>query len=169
MNKRFLIFILLVAALAILLAACSSGGGDPAKTVEQYLQAKVEGDEKVIRQLLCSEKEADAFQEINEFEQIITPEMLQVIINIIAAISENKGEYISQTEILQVRDKGKVSRGTGRIFRSEQECWGEVEANNKAQATLDSKRERQLFPKNWTASRPDAPNDFHHRFHQDFV
>jgi len=70
MNKRFLILILLIVSLAILLAACSNGGGDAAKTVEQYLQAKVAGNEKVIRQLLCSEKEADAFQEINAFTSV---------------------------------------------------------------------------------------------------
>ncbi len=70
MNKRFPPLFLLIASLAILLAACSSGGGDPAKTVETYLQAKVEGNEKVIRQLLCSEKEADAFQEINAFTSV---------------------------------------------------------------------------------------------------
>ncbi len=70
MNKRILFLILLMAALAVLLSACSNDGGDPAKTVEQYLQAKVEGNEKAIRQLLCSEKEADAFQEINAFTSV---------------------------------------------------------------------------------------------------
>ncbi len=70
MNKRILFLILMMATLAVLLSACSNGGGDPAKTVEQYLQAKVEGNEKAIRQLLCSEKEADAFQEINAFTSV---------------------------------------------------------------------------------------------------
>ena len=70
MNKRILFLILLMAALTVLLSACSNDGGDPAKTVEQYLQAKVEGNEKAIRQLLCSEKEADAFQEINAFTSV---------------------------------------------------------------------------------------------------
>jgi len=69
MNKRLLL-LLLMALLAIAITACSNGGGDPAKTVEQYLQAKVAGNEKVIRSLLCSEKEADAFQEINAFTSV---------------------------------------------------------------------------------------------------
>lgn len=70
MNKRLLILIFLIASLAILAAACSSGSGDPARTVEQYLQAKVDGNEKVIRQLLCSEMEGNAFQENNAFTSV---------------------------------------------------------------------------------------------------
>ncbi len=69
MNKRFFILFLSALALGLLLTACN-GSGDPAKTVEQYLQAKVDGNEKVIRQLLCSQKEADAFQEINAFTSV---------------------------------------------------------------------------------------------------
>ena len=69
MNKRFLILILLFASLAVLTTACNSSG-DPAKTVEQYLQAKVAGNEKVVRSLLCSEKEADAFLEVNAFTSV---------------------------------------------------------------------------------------------------
>ena len=94
MNKRLLIFILLVAALAILLAACSNGGGDPAKTVEQYLQAKVEGNEKVIRQLLCSEKEADAFQEINAFTSVSG-----------AHIEDMKCQRVDDSDIVQCEGK----------------------------------------------------------------
>ena len=69
MTKRLLILTLLIASMTML-TACSNSGGDPAKTVEQYLQAKVEGNEQVIRQLLCTEKEADAFQEINAFTSV---------------------------------------------------------------------------------------------------
>ena len=46
--------------LAALLAACSTGGaGDPAQTVEKYLQAKVSADAQAMRSLLCSEMEAN--------------------------------------------------------------------------------------------------------------
>jgi len=68
MKKRHSIFLFLIIAL-MLLAACSSGS-DPAQAVENYLQAKVESNEQVIRQLLCSEKEAEAFQEINAFTSV---------------------------------------------------------------------------------------------------
>jgi hypothetical protein len=70
MYKRLLRLALLIVSFTIVLTACSNSGGDPAKTVEQYLQAKVEGNEQVIRQLLCTEKEADAFQEINAFTSV---------------------------------------------------------------------------------------------------
>lgn len=70
MHKRFLILVLLVGVLAVFMAACGGSSGDPAKTVETYLQAKVDGNEKVIRQLLCSEMEADAFQQINAFTSV---------------------------------------------------------------------------------------------------
>jgi hypothetical protein len=93
MNKRLLILIILIASLAILLAACSNGG-DPAKTVEQYLQAKVEGNEKVIRQLLCSEKEADAFQEINAFTSVSG-----------AHIEDMKCQRVDDSDIVQCEGK----------------------------------------------------------------
>lgn len=65
------LLILAALALALTLAACAGGSGDdPAKTVERYLQAKVEGDEQVVRSLLCSEMEANAFQEINAFTSV---------------------------------------------------------------------------------------------------
>jgi len=54
------------------LAACSSGGaGDPAKTVEQYLQAKVSADAEAIRGLLCSEMEADLERESMTFAGLV--------------------------------------------------------------------------------------------------
>ena len=65
MSKRFLIFLTFL----IFLAACSSAG-DPAKAVEQYLQAKVAADEQGVRSLLCSEMEANAFQEVNAFTSV---------------------------------------------------------------------------------------------------
>jgi hypothetical protein len=68
--KRILPLLALLILALPLLAACSNGGGDPAETVERYLQAKVEGDEQVIRSLLCSELEANAFQEINAFTSV---------------------------------------------------------------------------------------------------
>lgn len=49
---------ILLVSLIFLLMACSSSG-DPAVTIENYLQAKVSGDGGTIRALLCAEKEAD--------------------------------------------------------------------------------------------------------------
>lgn len=60
MRKSVLFFL----GLILLLAACggSSGGGDPVKTVEDYMQAKIKGDKDTLRGLLCSalEKTLDA-------------------------------------------------------------------------------------------------------------
>ena len=101
-SKRLLIFILLILALTILLAACSSGGsGDPAKTVETYLQAKVEGNEKVIRQLLCSEMEADAFQQINAFTSVQG-----------AHIEDMKCQRVDDSDVVQCDGKIVATYGT---------------------------------------------------------
>ncbi len=64
-----LIWVVLVTAV---FAACggNSGGGDPAATVETYLQAKVESDEATIRSLLCSEMEQFAEREIRTFDSV---------------------------------------------------------------------------------------------------
>ncbi len=58
----------LLLLLVVALAACSSsGGGDPAKVVEQYLQAKVVSDEQTLRGLLCSSMESDLSVEASSF------------------------------------------------------------------------------------------------------
>lgn len=54
----------------IVLAACggaNGGGGDPAKTVADYLTAKVAADESAMRPLLCSAMEADLAREASSF------------------------------------------------------------------------------------------------------
>lgn len=61
------IFRLIALALLAFAACTSSGGGDPAKTVEQYLTAKVASDETALRGLLCSEMEADLAIEASSF------------------------------------------------------------------------------------------------------
>ncbi len=71
MTRWKSLLLLIVLALAFMLAACAGGGGgDPAQTVERYLQAKVKGDEQTVRSLLCSEMEANAFQEVNAFTSV---------------------------------------------------------------------------------------------------
>ncbi len=59
----------LILLLAGLLVACGEAS-DPADTVEQYIQAKVEGDPEQIRALLCSEMEAVLEREIHTFESV---------------------------------------------------------------------------------------------------
>ena len=55
----------------LVLAACSSGTTqDPAKTVEQYLQAKVNKDAAALRRLLCSSMEADLERESKTFDSV---------------------------------------------------------------------------------------------------
>jgi hypothetical protein len=63
MLKRLLILIV-----PLLLAGCAAGATqDPAKTVEEYLQAKVDGDADKVRSLLCSTMEADLERESQTF------------------------------------------------------------------------------------------------------
>jgi hypothetical protein len=48
-----------------------SPANDPAVlAVEQYLQAKVEGDDEAIRGLLCAEREGDLQQEASSFDAV---------------------------------------------------------------------------------------------------
>ena len=57
--------------LIVALAACAGAeGGDPAETVERYLQAKIESDADAMRPLLCSEMEADLTRESASFSGI---------------------------------------------------------------------------------------------------
>jgi hypothetical protein len=67
--KRLLLLICL-----LLLAACSSsgggsaGGGDPARVVEQYIQAKAKADKEALRPLLCSKLESKLDDEAASFQ-----------------------------------------------------------------------------------------------------
>ena len=61
MKKAFLF-----ASLLFLLVACVATG-DPAVTVENYLQAKVSGDADTVRALLCSAREADFAAELRTY------------------------------------------------------------------------------------------------------
>lgn len=59
--------------LLLLVAACSNVAGDPADTVERYLQAKIEGNADLIGELLCSEMEADLQREAVSFSGVTDP------------------------------------------------------------------------------------------------
>ena len=63
--KRFLITCLFM----LVLVACT-GAGDPAETVESYMQAKVDGDAEEIRALICSEMEAVIERESRTFDSV---------------------------------------------------------------------------------------------------
>jgi ketosteroid isomerase-like protein len=57
----------------LFLAACgggNAGGGDPAQTVEKYLQAKVDGDADTIRGLLCADMEQFLERESRTFDSV---------------------------------------------------------------------------------------------------
>ena len=64
------LFVLLV----VLLVACNGGRQagvpDPANMVERYLQAKISGDSDTIRELLCSEMEAELERELHAFDTV---------------------------------------------------------------------------------------------------
>jgi hypothetical protein len=57
----------LLSTVLIMAACAASGAGDPARTVEKYIQAKVKGDATMMRGLLCSQMEAQLQQEANTF------------------------------------------------------------------------------------------------------
>ncbi len=102
MNKsRILILLLILLTLSLLLTACNQGGGDPAQVVEDYLQAKVEGNEQVIRSLLCSEMEANAFQEINAFTSVSG-----------AHIEDMACQRVDDTDIVRCQGKIVATYGT---------------------------------------------------------
>lgn len=65
-------YVILLFSLVILMVACDeAGAGDPAETVEKYMQAKVEGDVNGIRALLCSEMEQFLERESNTFATVV--------------------------------------------------------------------------------------------------
>ncbi|MBZ0292838.1 MAG: hypothetical protein K8L99_09785 [Anaerolineae bacterium] len=72
LRKPFILLTLLLALVLLTACASDSGGadGDPAQTVERYLQAKVEGNEDTIRSLLCSEMEAETARETHTFTSV---------------------------------------------------------------------------------------------------
>ncbi|MFN2187849.1 MAG: hypothetical protein ACK2T3_03730 [Candidatus Promineifilaceae bacterium] len=90
---KFIIpFILLITVLS---ACGDAGAGDQAKTVEKYMQAKVDGDVETIRSLLCSEMEQFLERESNTFSSV-------------------SGTSIEDMEC-SVRDDGSTVECTGKI------------------------------------------------------
>jgi hypothetical protein len=67
MFRRYLLLLISL----LVLAACAVGQAQgPAQAVERYLQAKVNGDAKTLRTLLCSEMEADLDREAMTFSGV---------------------------------------------------------------------------------------------------
>jgi hypothetical protein len=60
---------LILLLMTLALAACG-GEGNPADTVERYLQAKVDGDRQQIQADLCSEMESSLEYEARTFESV---------------------------------------------------------------------------------------------------
>jgi hypothetical protein len=67
---KFKLPLLLLGLGLVLITACAAGAGDPVQTVEDYLQAKVEGDGEALRGLLCSEMESALERETRSFESV---------------------------------------------------------------------------------------------------
>ena len=68
--KKTLMMMILVLLSLFLAVACDSSAGDPAETVENYLQAKVDRDAETLRGLLCSEMESVLEREVRSFESV---------------------------------------------------------------------------------------------------
>lgn len=73
MMKKYLL--LLTFLLLVSLAACGGGSGGntgdaPARAVEAYLNAKIQGDQDGIRAGLCSEMEAILERELHAFDSV---------------------------------------------------------------------------------------------------
>ena len=68
MLRRMIIFFFSI----FILSACGTTeiAGDPADTVEQYIEAKTSGNADVIGQLLCSQMEADLAREARSFASV---------------------------------------------------------------------------------------------------
>jgi hypothetical protein len=65
--KKMLFLVIFI----FVLAACGrSSGGNPAQTVESYMQAKADADAGMIGQLLCSEMEGVLERESRTFESV---------------------------------------------------------------------------------------------------
>jgi hypothetical protein len=62
--------IILLMSLLIITACTGAASGDPAATVEAYLQAKVDGDADTVRRLLCSEMESVWEREAGTFASV---------------------------------------------------------------------------------------------------
>ena len=70
-NARLTVRLTLLIAL-LMLAACagSSNSNDPAQVVQDYLAAKVAGDNQTVQRLLCSSMESDLKREETSFSSI---------------------------------------------------------------------------------------------------
>lgn len=69
-NNPLRLIPLLLGALVVTMACTTGGEGDPAETVEAYLQAKVDGNIDTIGALLCAEMEANLERESRTFESV---------------------------------------------------------------------------------------------------
>lgn len=65
-------FLIPVVTLAVLFTGCSGdvATSDPAPIVEQYIQAKVEGNRDKLRDLLCAEQEINLDREAQSFSSV---------------------------------------------------------------------------------------------------
>ena len=74
--KLFSLTLLII--LTLILVACG-GSGDPAQTVEEYMQAKVDGEVEAIRALLCSEMEVFLERESRTFDSVSGVEIKDMV------------------------------------------------------------------------------------------
>jgi hypothetical protein len=90
--------ILLAMMAVFMLVSCggSSGGGDPAKTVESYLQAKVKGDKDTLRGLLCSDMEKDLDREASAFSTVSEASIQDMLCKLDGAVVRCDGKIVAQ-------------------------------------------------------------------------
>jgi hypothetical protein len=93
-RKRILFLAVLV---LVMVAACSGGSsGDPVKTVQDYLQAKVKGDKDTLRGLLCSDMEKDLEREAASFSTVSDAQIQDMSCKLDGDVVRCTGKIVAQ-------------------------------------------------------------------------
>jgi hypothetical protein len=80
----------------ILAGACSSGSGDPVKTVQDYLQAKIKGDKDTMSGLICSDMEKDLAREAASFSSVTDAQIQDMSCTFDGSVVRCTGKIVAQ-------------------------------------------------------------------------
>ncbi len=96
----------------------AAGAGDPVKTVEKYLQAKVTGDAKTVQQLLCGAMEKQAEQEATTFLGTDQPKIEDMACS---AIANDKVKCSGKITALYGQEKNEFPLVTYKVVQEDGE------------------------------------------------